>query len=76
MGGVGGSWWPCCIWRVSTSSGIKEGGGRLLWGKGQEEEGRLKRAGGEREGDRAGRETEPKEKVSRVPRWKKVGKID
>lgn len=47
---VGGSRRPCCIWCVSTLSGIKEGGGRLGWGKGQEEERRSKRAGGEREG--------------------------
>ncbi len=62
-----GSWWPCCIWCVSTLSGIKEGGGRLGWGKGQEEERRSKRAGGEGEGERAGREAEPKGRVGRVP---------
>lgn len=38
-----------CIWCVSPLNGIKEGGGRLCWGKGQEEERRSKRAGGERE---------------------------
>lgn len=27
MGGVGGSWWPFCIWCVSTLSGMKEGDG-------------------------------------------------
>lgn len=28
MGGVGGSWWPFCIWCVSTLNGMKGGGGR------------------------------------------------
>lgn len=34
----------------------------LQWGKGQEEERRSKRAGGEGKGDRVGREAEPKGK--------------
>lgn len=34
VGGAGGSWGPCCIWCLSTLSGIKEGGGRLAVGEG------------------------------------------
>lgn len=47
-------------------SGIKEGGGSWKWGKGQEEERRSKRAGGERKGERAGGEAELKGKVSSI----------
>lgn len=49
---------------------MKGGGGRLGgWGKGQEEERRSKRAGGERKVERPVRgELKPKEKVTRVPR--------
>lgn len=52
-----------CIWCLSTLSGIKEGGGRVGWGKGQEKERRLKRAGGEK-GVSTGGEAEPKGEVS------------
>lgn len=41
MGGVEVAWWPClhlvCFW-------IKDGGGRVMWGKGQEKGRRSKRA--------------------------------
>ena len=59
----------------------KEGGGRLVWGKGQEEERRSKRAGGGggvSEDGRAGREAETKGKVGRVPRCNLayIGELD